>query len=223
MLEEATSASEVLDAFMSQAASVVSKLNELEDETQDALETLRADNKSYAGDAEKSSEEWQSLPSNSKGLHQAAEQLEPLAEISRNLLKQVDQLFKFIEKQAKESGERGLNKVIKELDEQRKKTVEQLKLVRYFYKQSQWLQERFPEAELQDVEGLVKLVDMEEIEANDWSLTPGRYVGVAPEVEDEDFDFEETLRDIHIELKGLNEEAILLAAQIQENFEGLGI
>ena len=81
MLEEATSASEVLDAFMSQAASVVSKLNELEDETQDALETLRADNKSYAGDAEKSSEEWQSLPSNSKGLHQAAEQLLSLIHI----------------------------------------------------------------------------------------------------------------------------------------------
>ena len=38
----------------------------------------------------------------------------------------------------------------------------------------------FPEAELRDVEGLVKLVDRSEIEAHDWSLTPGRYVGVAP-------------------------------------------
>ena len=46
---------------------------------------------------------------------------------------------------------------------------------------------------------------------------------ITPEVEDEDFDFEETLRDIHIELKGLNEEATLLAAQIQKNFEELGI
>ena len=46
-----------------------------------------------------------------------------------------------------------------------------------------------PGAELRDVEGLVKLVDRAEIEANDWSLTPGRYVGVAPEEEDEDFDF----------------------------------
>jgi len=45
------------------------------------------------------------------------------------------------------------------------------------------------------VEGLVKLVDHAELADNDWSLTPGRYVGVAPE-EDEDFDFEETLRDI---------------------------
>ena len=116
-----------------------------------------------------------------------------------------------------------MNRPIKKLDEQRKETVEQLKLIRYFFKQAHWLQERFPDAELADVEGLAKLVDIEEIKANDWSLTPGRYVGVAPEIEDEDFDFEETLRDIHIELKGLNEEASTLAAQIQKNFEEMGI
>ena len=54
-------------------------------------------------------------------------------------------------------------------------------------------------------------------------LTPGRYVGVAPQEEDEDFDFEEALRDIHVELAGLNEEAVELAKQIQQNFEELGI
>ena len=40
---------------------------------------------------------------------------------------------------------------------------------------------------------------------------------------DEDFDFEETLKDIHIELSGLNEEAVQLAAQIAKNFEELGV
>ncbi len=49
------------------------------------------------------------------------------------------------------------------------------------------------------MEGLVELADRAEIEANDWSLTPGRYVGVAPEKE-EDFDFRETRREIHEEL-----------------------
>jgi len=62
-----------------------------------------------------------------------------------------------------------------------------------------------------------------EIEAADWSLTPGRYVGVAPTEEDEDFDFEQTLRDIHTELADLNREAVELAAKIQANFEELGI
>lgn len=35
---------------------------------------------------------------------------------------------------------------------------------------------------------------------------------------DEDFDFEQAMRDIHIELKGLNEEATMLARQIEQNF-----
>jgi len=48
-----------------------------------------------------------------------------------------------------------------------------------------------PFGELRDMEGLVKLVDHEELASNDWSLTPGRYVGVAPEEVDENFDFEE--------------------------------
>ena len=101
--------------------------------------------------------------------------------------------------------------------------VEQLKRVRYFWRQAHWLTERFPKAKLCDVEGLVKLVDRAKIEANDWSLTPGRYVGVAPEETDEDFDFEETLREIHVELNDLNSEAITLAETIKKNFEALGI
>ena len=96
----------------------------------------------------------------------------------------------------------------------------------YFARQADWLQERFPEARLRDVEGLVRLVDRAEVEAHDWSLTPGRYVGVAPEEEDEDFDFAETIRSIHMDLDELNEEAeeaAELAAQIARNFEELGV
>ncbi|MNU00347.1 hypothetical protein D3C72_2434530 [compost metagenome] len=73
------------------------------------------------------------------------------------------------------------------------------------------------------MEGLVKLVSIEDIEDADWSLTPGRYVGFAPEEVDEDFDFEEALKDIHIELKGLNEESVILANKIALNFEGICI
>lgn len=71
--------------------------------------------------------------------------------------------------------------------------------------------------------GLCKAVTRAEIAAADWSLTPGRYVGVAPPEVDEDFDFEQTLRDIHVELADLNREAVELAARIQENFEELGM
>jgi type I restriction enzyme M protein len=99
----------------------------------------------------------------------------------------------------------------------------QLNLIRYFFRHARWLQERFPKGELCDVAGLVKIVSFKELEANDWSLTPGRYVGVAPEVEDEDFNFEETMREIHVELVDLNAEATELAARIAKNFEAIAI
>ena len=67
------------------------------------------------------------------------------------------------------------------------------------------------------------MVNRTEIEAHDWSLTPGRFVGVAPEEEDEDFDFGEVMRSIHVDLQELNDEAAILAAQIARNFEGLRV
>jgi type I restriction enzyme M protein len=96
-------------------------------------------------------------------------------------------------------------------------------MIRYFMRHARWLQERFPDAKLRDVEGLVKLVSFKDLEANDWGLTPGRYVGVAPQAEDEDFDFEESMREIHSELADLNLEAVFLATTIANNFEALGI
>lgn len=165
--------------------------------------------------------------------------LKDLAEQSRNLIKEIDLAYKLATRvielaeanDAKDSelwdntllNGRGRSNLKKTADEARKLAVEQLKQVRYFYKQAHWLLSRFPEGKLRNVEGLVKLVDIKDIEAADWSLTPGRYVGVAPEEVDEDFDFEEALRDIHIELQGLNTEAAELAEKIARNFEELGV
>jgi type I restriction enzyme M protein len=95
-----------------------------------------------------------------------------------------------------------------------------LNLVRYFIKQSDWLLVRFPDGKLVDVEGLVKVVSRKELKDNDYSLTPGRYVGVSAEEED-DYDFKEKLKEIHIELFDLNKESVQLAKQIQKNFESL--
>jgi type I restriction enzyme M protein len=46
---------------------------------------------------------------------------------------------------------------------------------------------------------------------------------VAPAEVDEEFDFEQAMRDIYTELADLNQEAAVLAAKIQTNFEELGI
>lgn len=90
----------------------------------------------------------------------------------------------------------------------------------YFYKQAHWLTSRFPEGVYTDVEGLCKVVTQKEIEAKDWSLSPGRYVGVDTTTDD-DVDYEERLAEIHIELEGLNEEAIALAKTIMNNYKEL--
>jgi len=118
---------------------------------------------------------------------------------------------------------RAISKLTKQLDEDRKSVVEQLKDCAYLHRQVVWLQDRFPKAEMADVLGLCKVVTRADIEAADWSLTPGRFVGVAPAEVDEDFDFEQTLRDIHLELADLNREAVDLALKIQINFEELGV
>lgn len=222
-LDEAKAAKPPMDAFIASFDKLAGKLEKVEDETSKAFELLAVDIKSFEQAVNAESKVWEKAAKDNAGLLKAAKNLEPLAETSRDLIKQIDQLYKLIEKQAKQSAEKGLNKLIKDFDDERKAAVEQLKQVRYIFKHAHWLQERFPDATLRDIEGLVKLVDVAEIKANDWGLTPGRYVGVAPEIEDENFDFEEILRDIHIELKGLNEEAALLAAKIQKNFEELGI
>ena len=83
-----------------------------------------------------------------------------------------------------------------------------------------WLEERFPDSKYRDVEGLVKAVTREEIAANDWSLTPGRYVGVT-ETEDNDEDFAEKFASLHEELRKLNAEAAKLAKKIDANFKEL--
>ena len=57
--------------------------------------------------------------------------------------------------------------------------------------------------------------------ADDWSLTPGRYVGVSPE--DESLDFAQTMREIHTELGALNARAATLTTTIRKNFEALEI
>ena len=167
--------------------------------------------------------------------HAARHAFDPLAEGLRDLIKQVDLLYKLAARVADLGASlaaddaisavhdrRATGRLVKQLDEARKAAVEQMKHSVYFQRQMAWLQDRFPRAELQAVPGLIKVVDLGEIEAADWSLTPGRYVGVAPPEEDEDFDFEQTLKDIHTELADLNREAAELAARIQGHFEELG-
>lgn len=66
--------------------------------------------------------------------------------------------------------------------------------------------ERFPDGVYADVKGLCKVASIAEIEAQGWSLNPGRYVGTEVEELDDEM-FEEKLAAAHTELRTLGVKA----------------
>lgn len=79
------------------------------------------------------------------------------------------------------------------------------------------LTEDFGDNEYKDVPGLCKVASRAEIAAQDWSLNPGRYVGVAAGEQQDDEDFKLRLEVLQEELEGLNVEAARLQAVIAQN------
>lgn len=98
---------------------------------------------------------------------------------------------------------------------------------KYFQKQIDWLMERFPEGKYEDVVGLCKVAKLEGEDGiidQDYSLNPGRYVGVV--IEDDGMtaeEFKEEIFSLNDEFKKLNEEAKELEKRIEENLDKLVI
>jgi type I restriction enzyme M protein len=77
------------------------------------------------------------------------------------------------------------------------------------------------ELRYRDIPGLCKAATLAEIEAQGWSLNPGRYVGVAPGEEVSDEDFKEQLETLNEELESLNAQARELEQTIAANVAGI--
>ena len=77
--------------------------------------------------------------------------------------------------------------------------------------------ETFGDDGYRDVPGLCKVARRAEISLQDWSLNPGRYVGVAAGEQQGDEDFKLNLQALQEELEGLNAEATRLQAVIAQN------
>ena len=155
---------------------------------------------------------------------------------ARNIFTQVDRaLRKFSDEQIKnlaiinrlyEGDSDSFFALIKEYEEARDK-AEMEADEKYFQKQIDWLLERFPDGKYQDVIGLCKVATLEGEDGiidQDYSLNPGRYVGVV--IEDDGMtaeQFKEKLFGLNEEFKQLNEEAKELEKQIEENLDSLVI
>jgi type I restriction enzyme M protein len=81
--------------------------------------------------------------------------------------------------------------------------------------------EVFAGGKYRDVPGLCKIANRDEIAAQDWSLNPGRYVGVAPGQAHDDEEFKERLEALQEELEMLNTEAANLQSCIAQNVSEL--
>jgi type I restriction enzyme M protein len=82
------------------------------------------------------------------------------------------------------------------------------------------LNEHFPEGKYNDVAGLCKVANLTEVEAQGWSLNPGRYVGVADKPPDS-FEFAEKLEELQEEFEELTTKSHKLEEQILENMQSL--
>jgi len=85
-----------------------------------------------------------------------------------------------------------------------------------------WLQERFPEAAYEDVTGLCKLATPAEVAEQEYSLNPGRYVGVVIEEDGKtEEEFAAELLGMQHQLDELNELAAKFASVISANVDSL--
>ena len=76
---------------------------------------------------------------------------------------------------------RGSDKQLKGVKVRLSELHAEMRSAEEFFKHIAWLQERFPKAEYEDVTGLCKLATVDEVKEEDYSLNPGRYVGVVIE------------------------------------------
>jgi len=129
------------------------------------------------------------------------------------LLKGVDKEFRALEKESR-------NKDLKMLKAELEDLHEEVTETEYFFRHITWLQERFPSAEYEDVTGLCKLASLDEVREQEYSLNPGRYVGVVIEEDGKtEEEFIEEMLTMNEELKKFNAEAREFEVVIDHNIQ----
>ena len=163
-----------------------------------------------------------------------AQSLADLTEIYETLLKKSNQLkndletiLTFLDKKLKVGKDKVYKKVKGEFDDHILQSISLLDNTHQAFKDGldniQWLQKCFPKGEYQDVVGLCKIADIQEvIDEQDYSLNASRYVGI--EIEGEDISREEyrnRIVNFKQKLEGLNKEDSSLSSQIENNLTQL--
>lgn len=163
----------------------------------------------------------------SKAQHQLRESFDPFFAALHEGLKRLDKTVRQHEKQqaeeAQKDGRRATtDRKTKALKIALEELHEEVKNAELYYRHIHWLQERFPKAEYEDVTGLCKLASPADVREQEYSLNPGRYVGVVIEEDgktEEEF-IDEVVR-LHDELESLNLESAILGKIVAGNLSQL--
>lgn len=138
-------------------------------------------------------------------------------------LKRLDKTVRQYEKQERAAnGRRGISRDLKGLKTALETVRAEVKDAEAFFAHVHWLQGRFPQAAYEDVTGLCKLATLKEVEEQDYSLNPGRYVGVVIEEDGKtEEEFIAELLDLQDELEKLANKAHELEDVIAHNLKQL--
>ena len=166
-----------------------------------------------------------SIDAQNKIQHQLREAFAPFFGGLHEGLKHLDKIVRHHEKQqteqAQQDGKRGgTDRKTKALKTALEELHQEVKNAELFFQHIRWLHERFPKAAYEDVTGLCKLATPAEVKEQDYSLNPGRYVGVV--IEEDGKTEEEFLADVlsvASEVSALNQTASRLEKVISANIQ----
>jgi type I restriction enzyme M protein len=167
------------------------------------------------------------IDAKNKAQHKLRQTFDPFFKELHQGLKQLDRIVRQHEKlsaeAAKAEGKRtSTDRKTKALKTALEELHAEVKHAEKFYQDIHWLQERFPEAKYEDVTGLCKLADLDEIKEQDYSLNPGRYVGVVIEEDGKtEEEFIAAMLGFEAELSDLNKSAKDLEKIVSANVRSI--
>ncbi|SNX60329.1 type I restriction enzyme M protein [Nitrosomonas ureae] len=201
------------------------------DNRRDRNDSRVTDNGVIPNDSEESCADTKSSTAAVNARNQAQHQLrnafDPFFTALHEGLKRLDKTVRQHEKQQTEQAQKEGKRTATDRRTKTLKTAleelhQDVKNAEIYFLHIHWLQERFPNAQYEDVTGLCKLATPEEIKEQDYSLNPGRYVGVVIEEDGKtEEEFIAEILDMSDELEKLNTEARILEAVVSENIKAI--
>ena len=156
-------------------------------------------------------------------VEQYSKKIEELNVALDEALKAKKAVSKEVLKFQEENPDKNLTNVLKKKVEDAAQQVADIEVeIDYFIQQRDWLTDNFPGGVYRDVIGLCKAASIEEIREQDYSLNPGRYVGVSLDVEERN-DFTAAMGELKQTLTSLNDKSQELMNSIMDNLKELGV